>query len=172
MQENYSKIIDLIYKNAQQSIADIDSSINTLNTKLSALTGFDALLIKLVNDLPGKLHAIEISNASYGLPCYSCLLLKVLACFFLAVSLLISLKALLPKKGNDKIIAPSEQVEKCLELTDEEYKLLFIDLYDEDIQSLVALRNWKSQRLNWAGEALVGATAVAILDIVLASSFG
>ncbi|MEN9222993.1 MAG: hypothetical protein Q6M04_11205 [Thermostichus sp. BF3_bins_97] len=163
-QEGYSKIIDLIFKNAQQSIKELDDSSNTLNTKLSAVTGFSIILIKFVGDLPDQSLIVDAN-----LHCYSCLLLKILSLILLVASTLISLRALLPKEGNNKIISPAEQAEKCLTLSEDEYKLLFIERYDQDIESLVELRDWKARRLNWSGEALVASAVFSALDIFLAS---
>jgi len=168
-QESYSQIIKLIFEDAQESIKVLDSSISILNTKLSAVVGFGVVLIKSVGDLPDQ--SLEITNMGWKtlLPCYSCSILKILALILLITSTLISLRALLPRKdGNDRIISPQEQVEKCLELSEDEYKLLFIEQYDRAIESLVERRNWKAKRLNWSGEALVGAAFLSALDILLA----
>ncbi len=162
--EDYSRIIDLIFKNAQQSVKELDDSNNILNTKLSAVTGFSVILIKFVGELPDQSLIVDAS-----LFCYSCLLFKILSLLLLGASTLISLRALLPKKGNDQIISPAEQVEKCLSLSEDEYKLLFIKQYDRDIESLVELRDWKARRLNWSGEALVASAVFSALDIFLAS---
>ena len=166
-QERYSQIINLIFENAQQTVKDLDSSINILNTKLSAVTGFGVILIKFVGDLPDQ--SLEVTSSAWNkvLLCYCCSLFKIISLILLVISTLISLRALLPKKGNDQIISPAEQVGKCLKLSEDEYKLLFIKMYDRDIESLVELRDWKAKRLNWSGEALVGAAILSALDLLL-----
>ncbi|NJL55793.1 hypothetical protein HC928_11815 [bacterium] len=169
LQEDYSTIIDLIFKNAQQSVKELDDSSNILNTKLSAVTGFSIILIKFVGDLPDQSLMINTPSTGPSIYCYSCLIFKILSLFLLVTSTLISLRALLPKKGNDQIISPAEQVEKCLDLSADEYKLLFIEQYDRDIESLVELRDWKARRLNWSGEALVASAVFSALDILLAN---
>jgi hypothetical protein len=128
---NYTQIIELIFENAQESIKDIDSNIKSLNTQLSAVTGFSAALIKFADDLPDR--SIILSGS---LPCNTCSVLKILSLLLLSVSTFISLSGLLPKDGGeDQIISPTEQVEKCLELSENEYRLLFIKQYDRDIES-------------------------------------
>lgn len=185
-QTNYSQIITLIFENAQQSIKDLDSSINVFNTKLSAtklsaVTGFSVVLIKFVGDLPDQSLEITSSDAIISLSCYSCSLFKILSLILLITSTLISLIAPLPKKGGnvpvfhtgtaeaDQIISPAEQVEKCLELSEDEYKLLFINQYDRDIDSLVKQRDWKARRLNWSGVTFVSAAVLSALDLLLAT---
>ncbi len=169
-QKSYSQIVTLIFENAQQSIKDLDSSINVFNTKLSAVTGFSVVLIKFVGDLPDQSLEITSSHWSISLSCYSCSLFKILSLILLITSTLISLIALLPKKrGNDLLISPAEQVKKCLELSEDEYKLLFINQYDRAIESLVKLRDWKARRLNWSGITFVGAAVLSALDLLLAT---
>lgn len=165
--DSYSKIIDLVFEDAQRSIESLDESSNILNTKLSAVAGFGIVLVKFVGDLPGQILNMTNTELNSPLICYSCSLLKILSLLLLIASTLIALRALLPKKGDDRIISPAEQVEKCLELSKDEYKLLFIQQYDRDIESLAELRDWKAQRLNWAGEALVASAILSALDILL-----
>jgi hypothetical protein len=107
-QNSYSEIIALIFKNAQESIKDLDDEIKGLNTQLGSITGFSAALIKLAGDLPDR-SIILIDS----LPCNSCSILKISSLILLSVSILISLTGLLPKNGGeDNIISPTEQFEK------------------------------------------------------------
>ena len=166
-EESYSQIIKLIFEDAQESIKYLINSIGTLNTKLTAVVGFGVVLIRSAGDLPDQ--SLKITSWSGLLPCYCCSLLKTLTLILLVISTLISLRALLPRKDdNDRIIiAPKEQVEKCLDLSEDEYKLLFINQYDLAIESLVKRRNRKARQLNLSGEALVGAACLSALDLLL-----
>jgi hypothetical protein len=165
-QNSYTQIIELIFENAQESIKDLDGNIKSLNTQLSAVTGFSAALIKIADDLPDR--SIILSGF---LPCNSCSVLKILSLFLLSVSTVMSLSGLLPKDGGeDQIISPTEQVEKCLELSEDEYKLLFIEQYDRDIESLNNLGIWKAKRLLWSGRFFVAAAIVSALNLVLSTS--
>lgn len=169
--KSYSQIVKLIFEDAQESIKFLDSSINNLNTKLSAIVGFGVVLIKSAGNLPDQSLEITGSGWSGLLSCYSCSVLKALILILLVISTLLSLRALLPRKdGKDRIISPAEQVEKCLELSEDEYRLLFIKEYDQAIESLVKRRDWKAKRLNWSGEALVAAATLSALDLLLALS--
>ena len=166
-QESYSKIIELIFQNAKESIQILRSNIQEINTKLSAVTGFSVLLIKFVDDLPDNSLVITSSDWSISLSCYSCLLFKIISLILLITSTLISLIALLPKPTKELIINPEEQVEKCLELSEDEYKLVFIKEYSRDIKSLVERRDRKIIGLNWSGRTLVGAAIFSALDLLL-----
>jgi hypothetical protein len=161
---SYTQIIELIFTDAQESIKVLDSRVNILNTQLSAVAGFSAALIKFAGDLPDQSILIQDS-----LPCYSCLLLKILG-LLLVASAYISLIGILKRpSGEDSIISPNEQVEKCLELTEAEYKLLFIAQYEKNIGSLSILSAWKSQQLTLSGKVFVIATVLSALNLILAT---
>lgn len=163
---SYTQIIELIFENAQTSIKELDDNIKSLNTQLSAITGFSAALIKFADGLPDR----SIILNSF-LPCNSCSVFKILSLILLSISTVISLSGLLPKSGGeDQIISPTEQVEKCLNLSQDEYKLLFIQQYDRDIESLNNLRIWKAKRLLWSGRFFVAAAIVSALNLILSTS--
>ena len=162
---SYTQIIELIFRDAQESIKVLDSRVNILNTQLSAVAGFSAALIKFAGDLPDQSILIQDS-----LPCYSCSVLKILSLLLLVASAGISLIGILQKQGGqDSIISPNEQVEKCLELTEDGYKLLFIDQYEKNIRSLSILSAWKSQQLILSGTVFVIATFLSALNLILAT---
>ncbi|PZV22689.1 MAG: hypothetical protein DCF12_20290 [Snowella sp.] len=162
---SYTQIIDLIFTDAQESIKVLDSRVNILNTQLSAVAGFSAALIKFAGDLPDQSILIQDS-----LPCYSCSVLKILSLLLLVASAGISLIGILQKRGGeDSIFSPNEQVEKCLELTEDEYKLLFIDQYEKNIRSLSILSAWKGQQLILSGTVFVIATFLSALNLILAT---
>ena len=138
---------------------------NILNTQLSAVAGCSAALIKFAGDLPDQSILIQDS-----LPCYSCSVLKILSLLLLVASAAISLIGILKRpSGEDSIISPNEQVEKCLELTEDGYKLLFIDQYEQSIKSLSILSAWKSQQLILSGTVFVIATFLSALNLILAT---
>ena len=162
---SYTQIIELIFTDAQESIKVLDSRVNILNTQLSAVAGFSAALIKFAGDLPDQSILIQDS-----LPCYSCSVLKILCLLLLVASAGISLIGILKRpSGEDSIISPNEQVEKCLGLTEDEYKLLFIDQYEKNIGSLSILSAWKNQQLILSGTVFVIATFLSALNLILAT---
>jgi hypothetical protein len=165
-QNHYSKIIALIFENAKESIKDLDSETKSLTTQLASLTGFSAALIKFAGDLPDRSTILTDS-----LPCNTCSVLKILSLLLLSISTVLSLSGLLPKGGGeDNIISPIEQVEKCINLSQDEYKLLLIDQYERDIESFNNLKNWKAKRLFWSGIFFVGAATLSAWDLILSTS--
>jgi hypothetical protein len=165
-QNSYTRIVDLIFENAKESIEGLDRSINSLNAQLSAVAGFSAALIRFAGDLPDQ-SAVSIDS----LPCYTCSLLKISSLILLSTVTLISLSGFLPKDGGeDQIISPAEQVEKCIDLSEAEYKLLFISQYDRDIESLNKLRIWKAKRLILSGRTFVAAAFISALNLILATA--
>jgi hypothetical protein len=144
-------------------LESLDRSINSLNAQLSAVAGFSAALIRFAGDLPDR-------SSISTLPCYTCSLLKISSLILLSTVTLISLSGFLPKDGGeDQIISPAEQVEKCINLSEDEYKLLFISQYDRDIESLNKLRIWKAQRLILSGRTFVAAAFISALNLILAT---
>lgn len=168
---DYSSIITLVFEDGQQSIKDLNAGIENLNTKLSAITGFDVILIKFIGDLPDKTLKVSCSLLDDCFPCYSCTFLKILSLILLIFSALISLLAFLPKEDNSKIISPSEQAQKFseLSLSEDEYKLFFIDKYSRDIESLVNVRDKKAKQLFQSAIILLFVAAFSALDILIAT---
>lgn len=117
----------------EKSIEDIQGSIDVLNTKLSAVVGFNAVLIRFSSSLPDKSLKIDIETLGVNLSCYSCLILKILSCILLIISIIISLIAFFPK-GTGTIIRPNELIEKCLKVSEQDYRLSIISLWDKDIE--------------------------------------
>ncbi len=104
------------------------------------------------------------------LPCNSCSIFKILSLLLLSASTLISLNGLLPKDGGeDNIISPKEQFEKCINLDQDEYRLLFINQYDQNIETLNNLRIWKAKRLLLSGRTFVAAAIVSALNLILST---
>jgi hypothetical protein len=162
-QNSYTQIVDLIFENAKELLESLDRSINSLNAQLSAVAGFSAALIRFAGDLPDR-------SSISALPCYTCSILKIVSLILLSTVTLISLSGFLPKDGGeDQIVSPAEQVEKCIDLSQDEYKLLFIAQYDRDIESLNKLRIWKAQRLILSGRTFVAAAFISALNLILAT---
>jgi len=168
---NYSSIITLVFEDGQESVKNLNNSIDNLNTKLSAITGFDVVLIKFIGDLPDQTFQVNCSLSNDCLPCYGCTLLKGLSLILVIVSALISLLAFLPKEDNSEIISPSEQAQKFseLSLSEDEYKLFFIDKYSRDIKSLVKVRDQKTKQLFRSAIILLFVATFSSLDVLLAT---
>jgi hypothetical protein len=162
--------ITLIYEYAEKAIKDLQGSIDGINTKLSAVIGFNAVLIRFSSSLPDKSFKIDIAILGVIMSCYPGLILKIVSCILLIVSIIISLIALFPK-STGTIVQPSELIEKCLKISEEDYRLSIITLWDKDIEEFDLRRKSKSKSLKVAVICLGFATILSGLDIILASLF-
>lgn len=160
--------ITLIYEYAQQALKDLDASSNTLNTKLAAVIGFDAALIRFSSSLPDKSLVIELVSLDLHLNCYSCLLLKILSYMSLIISLVFALWGFRPQKGGE-LILPEELMEKFLEISEEHYRESILFSWNKSIEELVAVRDRRSKFLNRAVLFLGIAAILSAIDIILAS---
>ncbi len=73
---------ELIYKYTESLLKSQSESLNRLDTKLSAFLAFTGVLVRFVGDLSGKVTV-------YGLTCYSCTFLQILAYISLGASALL-----------------------------------------------------------------------------------
>ena len=160
--------ITLIYEYAQQALKDLDTSSNILNTKLAAVIGFDAALIRFSSSSPDKSLVIELVNIGFHLNCYSCLFLKILSYMSLIISLVFALWGFRPQKGGE-IILPEELMEKCLEISEEHYRISIIDSWNKSIEELAATRDRTAKLFNRAVLFLGIAAILSAIDIILAS---
>lgn len=163
--------IQLIYEYAQQVLKDINSSQNTLNTKLAAVIAFDGLMIRFLSDLPDDSLILNLPDTGIYLNCKMCLFLKILSYCSLIISLIFGLRGFQPKKGGE-IVMPEELVEKCCNLTEERYRLSLINIWNKSIKELADLRDAEAKILNRAVLFLGFAAILSAIDVILASIIG
>ncbi|MEB3341259.1 hypothetical protein [Okeania sp.] len=160
--------IQLIYEYAQQVLKDLDSSKNTLNTKLGTVIGFDAVMIRFSSDLPDDSLILNLPDTDICLKCNMCLILKILTLCSLIISLLFGLWGFKPKKGGTNIL-PQRLIEKCLSIPEENYRRSLIEVWNESIIELDKLRNDTAKMLNRAVFCLGFAAILSALDVMLVS---
>lgn len=160
--------ITLIYEYAQQALKDLISTRTALNTKLAAVIGFDATLIRFSSSLPDKSLVIDLVNLDLHLNCYSCLLLKILSDTILVISLILALSGFRPQKVGE-IILPEELMEKCLEISEEHYRQSIIDDWNNLIKEVAKITDRTAKFLNRAVLFLGIAAILSAIDIILAS---
>lgn len=163
--------IQLIYEYAQQVLKDLDSSQNTLNTKLGTVIGFDAIMIRFSSDLPDNSLVLNLPDTDICLKCKMCLILKILTLCSLIISLICGLWGFKPKKGGTNIL-PQKLIEKCLTITEERYRRSLIEVWNKSIIELAELRDATAKMLNRAVLFLVFAAIISALDVILASIIG
>ena len=152
--------LKLIYDYAEQAIKVVDASIDRLNVKLGLVFGLDIILIYFF---------ISIADITPFLHCALCLILRVLSYLFLIFSLCFCLSGFKPKKSGS-IILPEELIEKCLDLSDGEYRVVIIANWNHSIKELAASRDLISAQLDRAMANLglsVTFTVVSVMASVL-----
>ncbi|HLO89451.1 MAG TPA: hypothetical protein VK203_31200 [Nostocaceae cyanobacterium] len=160
--------IALIYEYAEQALKSVQADIDALNTKLSAVIGFNAVLIRFSSGLPDQSLKINVKILGVCLSCYSCITLKIISCILLIISIIICLLAFFPKSGGE-IVRPRELIEKCLTITEETYRLSIINVWDKNLEKFDFIRSHKSKSLKWAVVGFGIATIISGIDIILAA---
>ncbi len=168
--DEHNSNINLIYEYAEKALKDIQTSSNVLNTKLGAVIGFDAALIRFSSSLPDKSFVVDLPNINIHLICNFCFLLKLSAYIALIISLAFGLWGFKPQKGGE-IILPEELIEKCLDISEEHYRRSIIENWNKSIKDLAYIRDKTAERLNRAVLALGIAAFLSAIDVILPSIF-
>jgi hypothetical protein len=160
--------ITLIYEYATQALKDLELSINRLNTKLGVVLGFDAALIRFFSTLPDRSLAVNIEALDISLECNFCLVLKISSYLALIISLIYCFLGFKPQIAG-QIILPEELREKCLDITEEEYRLSIIENWNQSIKELAKNRDQISDLFKRAIWALICAAILSAIDVILSS---
>lgn len=160
--------ITLIYQYAEQALKDLDLSSNRLNTKLGVVLGFDAALIRFFSGLPDRSVEVTIDAFDISLECNLCLLLKSLSYLALIISLIYCFLGFKPQTGG-QIILPEELLEKCLDISEEDYRLSIIENRNQSIKELAKNRDKTSDLFKGAIWTLIGAAILSAIDVILSS---
>lgn len=159
---NSASNIKLIYEDSESSLKVVRDDVNTFNTRLSVLIGFNATLIRFAMDLPAQFPC--------SVACYSCLCLKIVTLILLIASIVLSLLELLPK-DQETLIYPKSQLTKSDGASELEFRLRIIEKRDEMIHSFLEHIGRKAKRFRQALICLGIATGISALDIITASFF-
>lgn len=138
--DDHSSNIKLIYDYAEQAIKVVDASIDRLNLKLGLIFSLDIILIYFF---------ISIADITPFLHCTLCLILRIVSYHFLIFSLCFCLSGFKPKKSGF-LILPEELIEKCLTISDYQYRFLLIESWNCSIKDLTESRNLTSVQLDRA----------------------
>lgn len=138
--DDYKSNIKLIYDYSEKAVKIVDASIDRLNIKMGVVFGLDIFLIY---------SFISIADITPFLDCTLCLILRVISYHFLIFSLCFCLSGLKPKKSGS-IILPEELLEKCLNLADDQYRMLIIANWSQSIKELAETRDALSIQVDGA----------------------
>lgn len=164
--ETNSSNIQLIYDYAQQALKELDDSSSVLNTKLGIVLGFDITLIRLLYGIPDNSLMIQLSNLDLSLTCYLCLLLKVFAYISLMISLGFGLWGFRPVSSG-LIVEPEELIDKCLNISEEQFRISIINVWNQSIKEIAILRDRTARILSLAVFFLGLAGILSAFDIIL-----
>lgn len=171
IEEGYASSIDLIYTDVYRSIASLSSRIDSLNTRLTLVLGFEAAFAKLAYDLPDQLDLVLNTESMQSVGCRSCLAFKLLTFTFLLVGIYSSLSGILPVPGK-LFLDPLDQIEES-QLTDRasfQEKVARL-MSGNAIPDLEKALTKKSKCLQNGLVALGFASTLAIFDLVISTIF-
>ena len=96
------------------------------------------------------------------------LVLKILSYLALIISLIYCFLGFKPQIAG-KIILPEELIEKCLDITEEEYRLSILENWNQSIKELAKNRDKISDLFKGAIWALICAAILSAIDVILSS---
>ncbi len=167
--EAYKANIALSYEYLNKSVTEIKSNIDSINTKLGLIVGFNATFIRFSSGLPNQTANLASGVDNY-LVCYSCLILKIFFCIFLSLSMGIAVWGLFPVKVITTL-TPTQLLEKAKLASENDYKLAIIYLWEKIMPDLLKIRDEKSTRLRWSLVLFAVAVSLSVLDVIIASIY-
>jgi hypothetical protein len=166
---DYKANIALSYEYLDKSVTEVKSNIDSINTRLGLIVGFDATFIRFSSGLPDKTATIA-SVADDFLACYSCLILKIIFCVCLSISIGVAVWGLFPVKVSTTL-TPKQLLDNASLASENDYKLAIIYFWSKIIPELLKVRDKKSSRLRYAIGLFAVAASISALDVVIASVF-
>ncbi len=161
--ENQYINTNLIYEYTESLLNRINDSLERLNSKLATVIGFSGVILRFTLDLPG-LNSLE------DMPCYICLILKVLATLAGAIAVILSIIAFRTKQAGT-VVSSRELHREWLDRKQEECRLRISRTWRNAIEELETVREKKARLLDWSLLALAATALFFALDIVLSSIF-
>lgn len=176
-----NSILEIIYDDADKSCDTLSEDINSINTRLTFLIGFNATLASLLPQLPVQNNfLIENQNLQKSINCYPnaetflnvsvflinlFLSIKPLVFLLLGGSIILAIIGIIPNRI-DRVIFPKKMLRKGTNCTEENFRIGVIEKRHEIIENLVKLSDQKASRLKQALITLGGAALLTIIDIV------
>jgi hypothetical protein len=176
-----NSVLVMIYNDANESFKLLRDDINSINTRLTLLIGFNATFASLLPKLPIQtLISIRYqpSQDFYQLYPYAEPFLKMpiiiidwllstkpLIAIFLGVSVAFAVLSVLPS-STPIVLLPKKMLEKGKDCSEEDFRIAIIKNRDETIQRLQNLISRKALRLKYALITLGGAALLTVFDIL------
>jgi len=179
-------ILEIIHKDANESLKIFRDDINSINTRLAIIIGFDASFVAFLSKIPSK-SIFSLSGCTYmdriGENCGTrhseqimkfftelinyFLNIKPLIGLALIVSLIVGIMGLSPKP-NRVVIFPAKMLERAESpnMTEDIFLKGIIDNRDTTISNLLCVIDEKAKMLNLALTFLGIAAVMAIITII------
>ncbi len=138
---NSTNNLDLIYEYTASILKAFDEDTKAINAKLGTIIAFNGVLIRISMDLPDQLTKIR------GIPCYSCLIIKIVIFFLLICSIWISITGL-KTRPSYSIVRPGELLDNWYAVDSEICKIFIVKGLREAVEGVDRERAEKSNQLN------------------------
>lgn len=174
-------ILEIIYDDANKSCDTLSDDINSINTRLTLLIGFNATLASLFPKLPiQKIFLIENQLLQKDINCYPnaeyflklsvflinlFLSIKPLVAILVGCSIALAIIGIIPNRI-DRVILPKNMLKKGKGCTEEDFRIGIIENRHQTIKNLENLSKNKALRLKQALITLGCAALLTVIDIV------
>lgn len=170
-QENDTHSIALIYEDTHRSISQLISRIDSLNTRLTLILGFEAAFVKFTADLPGYSDVLEWHNPLLVGRCNFCMILKLFAFLALVVSIYYALRGILPVEGKG-FLNPIAQLEDESAKNKAEFQEKVIRMLSKNsIPDLEKVLIVKANSLKHSLLALGAASTASAVNLIISTIF-
>jgi hypothetical protein len=180
-----NSILEIIYKDANESFKLLNDNINSINTRLTLLIGFNATFASLLPKLPiqnifsFKVQSLQEFDSLYP---YAkefvdifiiiinwLILIKPLIALCLGISVTFAIISVMPSP-TPIVILPQKMLEKGKGCSDENFMIGIIKNRDETIKRLQNLIERKASNLKNALMALACAALLTVFDLLINSN--
>lgn len=170
-QKNNIHSIALIYEDTHRSISQLISRIDSLNTRLTLMLGFEAAFVRLTADLPGQLDIVGEQSPLFLGMCNLCLALKLSTFVTLLIAILFALVGILPVVGKG-FLDPIDQLEDDNIDDQKQFQEKVVRLLAENsIPDLEKILTKKSRNLKRSILALGTAIAASAINLIISTIF-
>lgn len=169
-QENDTHSIALIYEDTHRSISQLISRIDSLNSRLTLILGFEAAFVKLAADLPDQLDIVRGQNTLFSQGCNSCLILKLSTFAALLIAICFALVGIHPLAGR-VFLDPIAQLNDSAADTKTFQKKVIRLLAENSIPDLEKVLKTKSRNLRRSIYALGIASVASAINLIISTIF-
>jgi hypothetical protein len=155
--------VELIYTYTAALIKAQEDSLNRLDTKLSAFLAFAGVSLRFVVDLPNKSQLEGIPTTIL----VTSMVLKILACFFCLVSIVICVLGLTAKMRGAVVDPEILMDDKWYWEEPDRCRAFIINTWIDTSKEFRALGKKKGGTLNWAIRLICTVAITVALDTIL-----